>query len=70
MLKKLIEVTSPTKLKIAKGVKQDLEEKGCKVYLVSAPYRYGKNQGKKYVIWREPDEEDRENELKTKRVEI
>lgn len=70
MLKKLIAVTSPTTLEIAKGIKQDLEEKGCKVYLVSVPYRWGKNKGKKYVVWREPDKEDRENGLETEKVEV
>lgn len=70
MLKKLIRVTSPTTLEIAKQVKQDLEEKGCKVYLTSVLYRWGKNKTTRHVVWREPDDEDIENRLVPEKVKV
>ena len=71
MLKELIPITKPTTLKIAKGVKRDLEEKGCKVYITSILVDRGrKYKTKLHEVWREPDEEDRENELQTEEVDI
>jgi len=71
MLKNLIQVTGPTIIKTAKAVKQDLVEKGCRVYLTSILVKVGtKNKATRHIVWRKPDKEDEENGLETEKVNV
>jgi len=68
LLKQLIPITCPTSPYLAQEIKKDLEEKGCKVYITVLPAPNDRRLS--HIVWREPDDEDRENGLETEEVEV